>query len=124
MLPRATRRLTERTATKPAKSLVRSSVSRTVSLATTLPHGAHFRRDQGGRKGDAVARFRGYFAAAPFRGPTCSGRQRRRGRRRGIAWSMPCHVQCLVSRKFATANPRGNGAAITIFAQAAPRGES
>jgi hypothetical protein len=39
------------------------------------------------------------------------------------------HGQCLVmfnvlSRKFATANPRSNGAAITIFAQAAPRGES
>src|SRR5215813_3392947 len=63
MDPRATRRLTPRTATKPAKSLVRSSVSSTVLLTTALPHGGHFRRDQAGRKGDTGARLRGYFAA-------------------------------------------------------------
>src|ERR1700687_2019465 len=55
MLPRATRRLTPRTATKPAKSLARSSVSRTVSLPTTVPHAGHFRRLWPGRKGDKKA---------------------------------------------------------------------
>src|SRR5580704_8824478 len=40
MVPRTTRRLTERTATNPANSLVRSSVSRTISLRTTFPHPA------------------------------------------------------------------------------------
>src|SRR6516164_7558810 len=64
MDPRATRRLTPRTATKPAKSLARSSVSSTVSFATMLPHGGHFRRDQGGRKGDKTARFPPAFHSA------------------------------------------------------------
>src|ERR1700734_2313144 len=40
MVPRTTRRLTARTATNPANSLVRSSVSRTISLRTTFPHAA------------------------------------------------------------------------------------
>src|SRR5580700_3597116 len=51
MVPRTTRRLTERTATNPANSLVRSSVSRTISLRTTFPHAGHCRRVPGGRKG-------------------------------------------------------------------------
>src|SRR5215472_288466 len=51
ILPRATRRLTPRTATKPAKSLARSSVSRTVSFATMFPHDRHFPQDPAGRKG-------------------------------------------------------------------------
>jgi diadenosine tetraphosphatase ApaH/serine/threonine PP2A family protein phosphatase len=33
-----------------------------------LPHDGHFRRDQGERKGDTIARFRGYFAAGRVRG--------------------------------------------------------
>jgi hypothetical protein len=32
-----------------------------------LPHDGHFRRDQGERKGDTIARFRGYFAAGRVR---------------------------------------------------------
>src|SRR5438477_11409379 len=66
MLPRATRRLTPRTATKPAKSLARSSVSRTVSLPTTVPHAGHFRRLWPGRKGDKKA---GLLRRFDCRGP-------------------------------------------------------
>src|SRR5580704_15626741 len=61
MLPRATRRLTARTATKPAKSLVRSSVSRTVSPLTTFPHGDHSPRVRHRRKEDKSARGRHAF---------------------------------------------------------------
>ena len=39
------------TATKPANSLVRSSVSRMISLRTTSPHGGHCRRVPARRKG-------------------------------------------------------------------------
>jgi hypothetical protein len=57
MDPRATRKLTPRTATKPAKSLERFSVSRTVSLATALPYGGHCPRLWALRKGDKAAGF-------------------------------------------------------------------
>src|SRR5580700_5426898 len=50
MVPRTTRKLTARTATNPANSLVRSSVSRTISLRTTFPHAGHCRRVPAGRK--------------------------------------------------------------------------
>src|SRR5262249_38349617 len=76
ILPRATRRLTPRTATKPAKSLARSSVSRTEPFATMFPHDGHFRRDQGGRKGDARAGFLRPFgrpAGIKLAGPRCKG---------------------------------------------------
>src|SRR6516225_5883869 len=62
MLPRATRKLTPRTATKPAKSLERFSVSRTVSLPTMSPHAGHFPKLWGGRKGDKTARFPRLFS--------------------------------------------------------------
>src|SRR5579863_10281583 len=56
MVPRATRRLIARTATKPANSFVKSSVSRTISLRTPFPHAGHCRRVEAGRKGKLRAR--------------------------------------------------------------------
>src|SRR5580692_3616368 len=55
MVPRTTRRLTARTATNPANSLVRSSVSRTISLRTTFPHAAIVGVFRRAVKGNSVA---------------------------------------------------------------------
>src|ERR1700676_2771481 len=55
MVPRTTRRLTARTATNPANSLVRSSVSRTISLRTTFPHTGIVGVFRGAVKGNSAA---------------------------------------------------------------------
>src|ERR1700724_3398669 len=55
MVPRTTRRLTARTATNPANSLVRSSVSRTISLRTIFPHTAIVDVFRGAVKGNSAA---------------------------------------------------------------------
>src|SRR5215472_12471030 len=66
MLPRATRRLTERTATNPAKSLLSCSVSRTVSLGTDVPPRAGiFGELGGGVKGGGNRTSAAFWPARP-----------------------------------------------------------
>src|SRR5689334_20312259 len=78
MDPRATRRLTPRTATNPAKSLVRFSVSRTVSLLTTFPPGPGIVRQlKAWRKGPQQEDFCGLLAAAAEQKPARASAQRR-----------------------------------------------